>query len=440
MKTSFGPPETLQAQGRKHKLDFWNSLNKELMLVTSKPHILVLDDEPFMRKLLVRMLANLGHETVSSCDSGQAALALLDAPLQPPDLILLDINMPQMDGIEFVRHLVEHHYLGALILVSGEDERVLQSIEKLVQAHNITVLGYLNKPVLPERLAALINSRIPNFPRAIKADRKVYGEADLRAAIAHGDLVNYYQPKVSLATGAVVGAETLVRWLHTTDGLVMPDQFVGLAEQYGLIDTLTHRVLVAALPQARQWQDANLSLRVAVNLSMDNLLSLSFFDEVVNLTAQAGVRPEGLVLEVTESRLMQDQRVSLEILTRLRLKRFKLSIDDFGTGNSSLTQLRNIPFDELKIDQSFVHGAWANGTQRAMFDASLGLARQLGMETVAEGVEDQVDWNFVRQQGCDVAQGYFIARPMPAEQFIPWMKQWEQRRPALVQSATHPEL
>jgi EAL domain-containing protein (putative c-di-GMP-specific phosphodiesterase class I) len=147
------------------------------------------------------------------------------------------------------------------------------------------------------------------------------------------------------------------------------------------------------------------------------------------------VHPENLILEVTESRLMQDQRVSLEILTRLRLKRFKLSIDDFGTGNSSLTQLRNIPFDELKIDQSFVHGAWANDTQRAMFDASLGLARQLGMETVAEGVEDQADWDFLRQQGCDVAQGYFIARPMPAEKFVPWMLEWEKRRPELMQPA-----
>ena len=415
-------------------------LNAEPLLNTSRPHILVLDDEPFMRNLLARMLANLGHDAVSTCGNGQAALALLDTPLQPPDLILLDINMPQMDGIEFVRHLVDHHYRGALILVSGENERVLQSIEKLVQAHNITVLGYLSKPVLQERLAALINNRIPHFSGTVKADKKVYGEAELRAAIADGNLVNYYQPKVSLASGAVVGAETLVRWLHTIDGLVMPDQFIGLAEQYGLIDALTHMVLVSALPQARQWQDANLSLRLAVNLSMDNLLSLSFLDEVVNLTAQAGVHPENLMLEVTESRLMQDQRVSLEILTRLRLKRFKLSIDDFGTGNSSLTQLRNIPFDELKIDQTFVHGAWANGTQRAMFDASLGLARQLGMQAVAEGVEDQADWDFLRQQGCDVAQGYFIARPMPAEQFIPWMQQWEKRRPALAPSATRPAL
>jgi len=244
--------------------------------------------------------------------------------------------------------------------------------------------------------------------------------------------VNYYQPKVSVTTGEVVGLETLVRWRHPKDGLIFPDQFIGMAEQYGLIDDLTRAVLSEALPQARAWQDAGLSLRLAVNLSMDNLVSLSFLDYVVNLTTEAGVPPQQLVLEVTESRLMQDQRVSLEILTRLRLKRFRLSIDDFGTGNSSLAQLRDIPFDELKIDQSFVHGAWGNDTQRAMFDASVGLAQQLAMETVAEGVEDRADWNFLRQHHCDVAQGYFIARPMPAEDFPGWLADWEQRREHLM--------
>jgi EAL domain-containing protein (putative c-di-GMP-specific phosphodiesterase class I) len=141
------------------------------------------------------------------------------------------------------------------------------------------------------------------------------------------------------------------------------------------------------------------------------------------------VLPQDIVLEVTESRLMHDQRVLLEILTRLRLKRFRLSIDDFGTGNSSLTQLRDIPFDELKIDQGFVHGAWANDTQRALVDASLGLAKQLGMEAVGEGVEDRKDWDYLRQRSCDLAQGYFIGKPMPAEDLPAWLVDWKARMP-----------
>jgi EAL domain-containing protein (putative c-di-GMP-specific phosphodiesterase class I)/FixJ family two-component response regulator len=393
---------------------------------------LVLDDEPFMLKLLARMLANLGYAAVATCDNGHDALLRVASTTDSPDLILLDINMPQMDGVEFVRHLVEQHFRGSLILVSGEDERILQSVEKLVRAHKITVRGHLSKPVMPERLSKLIELCVAPPEGIIKTVKKVYDPIELAAAIANGELINYYQPKVTVATGEVVGLETLVRWRHPNDGLVFPDQFIGIAEQHSLIDDLTRAVLSQALPQARAWQDAGLSLRLAVNLSMDNLVSLSFLDYVVNLTTQAGVPPQQLVLEVTESRLMQDQRVSLEILTRLRLKRFRLSIDDFGTGNSSLAQLRDIPFDELKIDQSFVHGAWGNDTQRAMFDASVGLARQLAMETVAEGVEDRADWNFLREHHCDVAQGYFIARPMPAEDFPLWMADWEQRREQLM--------
>jgi len=408
------------------------------MVNNSAIRILVLDDEPFMLKLLGRMLANLGFTSVTTCDSGRAALELVDSPDSRPDLILLDINMPEMDGVEFVRHLVGHHYSGALILVSGENERVLQSVGKLVRAHKITGLGHLSKPVTPERLAALIEKWASPSQGALRAAKKVYGANELRAAIANGELINYYQPKVALATGEVIGVETLARWRHPRDGMVFPDQFIDLAEQHGLIDALTRVVLSGALAQARIWQDAGLTLGIAVNLSMDNLVSLNFLDSVVELTAKAGVPPQEIVLEVTESRLMHDQRVPLEILTRLHLKRFRLSIDDFGTGNSSLAQLRDIPFDELKIDQSFVHDAWANDTQCAMFDASLGLAKQLGMEVVAEGVEDQADWDFVRQRGCDLAQGYFIAKAMPAEDLPAWLADWETRRPQVNPTNTLP--
>ena len=397
------------------------------MVEKSTVRILVLDDEPFMLKLLSHMLAKLEFTLVTACDSGRVALESFDRPNGPPDLILLDLNMPEMDGVEFVRYLVERHYSGSLILVSGEDERILQTAEKLVQAHKISVLGYLRKPVKPEALSALLAKWTPPSLARPGAAKKVYGADELRAAIDNGELVNYYQPKVAVATGEVVGVETLVRWRHPQDGMVFPDQFIGVAEAHGLIDDLTRVVLTGALAQAKVWQEAGLKLRVAVNVSMDNLARLDFPDLVAGLAAQAGVPPQGLVLEVTESRLMQDLRAPLEILTRLRLKRFRLSIDDFGTGHSSLTQLRDLPFDELKIDQSFVHGAWADETLRAIYDASLGLARQLGIEVVAEGVEDRADWNFLRRTGCDLAQGYFIARPMPAADFPGWMQDWQER-------------
>lgn len=390
-------------------------------------NILILDDEPFMLKLLGRMLANLGHTSVTTCENGHAALTLIGSVHNTPNLILLDLNMPEMDGFEFVRHLVELRFTGSLILISGEDERMQQAAEKLANAHKVSVLGHLHKPASLEGLAALISKWKPTHHEALCAKNKAYDAEEVRAAIANGELVNYYQPKVNVASGRVVGVETLVRWRHPEDGMIYPDQFIALAEAYGLINDLTLVVLSNALAQAKLWQDAGLILQVAVNLSMDNLASLDFLDLVVGLTTKAGVLPETMKLEVTESSLMEDLRTPLEILTRLRLKRFQLSIDDFGTGNSSLAQLRDLPFDELKIDQSFVRGACNNKKLQAMFDASLNLAKQLGMEAVAEGVEDQADWDFVRKSGCDIAQGYFIAKPMPAADFVGWIESWNVR-------------
>lgn len=396
------------------------------MIERSAVKILVLDDESFMLKLLSRILSNLGFTSAILCDSGRAALEKIDMDA-PPNLILLDLNMPEMDGIEFVRHLVERHYTGSLILISGEDERMLQTAEKLVQAHKIQILGHLHKPVKPQALSALLEKWTAPSMDNSGAAKKAYGADELRAALDNGELVNYYQPKVAVANGDVVGVETLVRWRHPKDGIVFPDQFISVAEASGLIDELTQVVFTGAVTQAKAWKEAGLTLRVATNVSMDNLASLSFLNFVAELTAKLGVLPQDMVLEVTESRLMQDTRAPLEILTRLRLKRFRLSIDDFGTGHSSLAQLRDIPFDELKIDQGFVHRAWNNETLRAMYDASLSLARQLGMEVVAEGVEDRNDWDLLQRTGCDLAQGIFISQPMLAADLPSWIESWRER-------------
>jgi EAL domain-containing protein (putative c-di-GMP-specific phosphodiesterase class I) len=236
--------------------------------------------------------------------------------------------------------------------------------------------------------------------------RNEYSADEVGSAIANGELINYYQPKVSLTTGLPEGVEALVRWQHPRDGLVFPDRFIGVAEAHGLIFDLTRQVIAGSLAAARSWRLATGSaLRVAVNVSMDDLANLDFADAVATAAELAGVPAKELTLEVTESRLMHDLRIPLEVLTRLRMKRFRISIDDFGTGHSSLTQLRDMPFQEMKIDRGFVHGAATDPTLRAILEASVTLAKQLGMQIVAEGVEDQADWDLVQRVGCDAAQG-----------------------------------
>jgi len=215
------------------------------MAENSAIRVLVLDDEPFMLKLLGHVLADLGFIQVTACDSGRSALEWIDRPNSSPDIILLDLNMPEMDGIEFLRHLVDRRFTGSLILISVEDERMLQTAEKLVRVHKIPALGHLHKPVNPEDLSALLEKWTPPHLLVPRATKKAYGADEVRAAIVNDELVNYYQPKVDMANGKVVGVESLVRWRHPQDGMVFPDRFVGVAEEHGLIDDL---VRGAALP------------------------------------------------------------------------------------------------------------------------------------------------------------------------------------------------
>jgi EAL domain-containing protein (putative c-di-GMP-specific phosphodiesterase class I)/ActR/RegA family two-component response regulator len=393
--------------------------------------IFVIDDEPFALRLVGHQLRALGHTEVTAHAQAARAVQALEQDPAAADVILLDLQMPEMDGIELVRHLARLKFAGAVIFVSGEDERILQTASRLATAHALHVLGTLNKPVQPDALRRVLDLALAPKAPAQPAG-KVYGPAELAAAIAAGQLVNHYQPKVELATGRVVGVETLVRWQHPVDGLVYPEQFISVAEEHQLIGALTLTVLTEALRQARRWRDAGATLSVAVNVSMDNLGALDFPDVVDRAMRDAGVPNKGIMLEVTEGRLMTDTVLALDTVTRLRLKQIGLSIDDFGTGNSSMTQLRNIPFVELKIDRSFVHGADRDLAARAIVDASLAMARQLGLKSVAEGVEVLTDWHQMRAMGCDIAQGFFIARPMPADQFDAWLVGWNQHLGALI--------
>lgn len=393
-------------------------------------NILILDDDPFMLKLLGHLISAIGYEQVSSYTNGHDALQAMEDPLGVPDVILLDINMPCMDGVEFVRHLAERQFSGHLILVSGEDELMLRATEKLAKSYKQSVQGRLQKPPKSNELALLLEKCICKSDIPVRSSikqTKNYGPEALKIAIEQNQLINYYQPKVTVAHGELIGVETLVRWKHPEDGLVFPDRFIPVAEAYHLIDALTHTVIRNALQQAKSWLADGLDLRVAINISMDNLADLEFVHFLVTEAANADVPANQVVLEVTESRLAQDATAALDVLTRLRLNRFCLSIDDFGTGHSSLAQLRDFPFEELKIDRSFTHQAYQDVRLKAIFEASVELANHLDMQIVAEGVEDFADWCFLRHSGCGVAQGYFVGKPMPAENLASWLKEWQLR-------------
>jgi EAL domain-containing protein (putative c-di-GMP-specific phosphodiesterase class I) len=236
---------------------------------------------------------------------------------------------------------------------------------------------------------------------------------------------------VNIRTGSLAGLEALVRWRHPTDGLLLPFRFLPVAEHHGMSGDLTRAVLRSAMAEIAHWAASGLYVKVAVNVSMGDLDDVRFPDALAELAAEFDVRMDSLSLEVTEGQLMTEPRSQLDVLTRLRLKGVRLSIDDFGTGYSCLAQLRDLPFDELKVDRSFVGGASRDPALKAILDASLGLARQMGISSVGEGVETVDDWHCLRRAGCNVAQGYLIARPMSAEHVQAWMHEWATRFAAL---------
>ena len=394
----------------------------------AKNTVLVLDDDPFQQKLISQQL--LKHDVeVHTYLQGKEAIdyLFLDEANHRCILILIDLEMPEMDGVEFLRHLADRKFKGSVAFMSGQDQRVLESASRLATASNLKLVGCLPKPVQPDEIEDVLGRWREHKSGRLRTKPKTYEAREIQRAIANKELVNFYQPKVDVRSGIPTGVETLVRWQHPSDGLVFPDQFIGVAEENELIEDLTRAVLGEALNQAKRWHEQGLTLRIAVNVSMDNLKRVDFPDYVLSELQRTGFDPRSLILEVTESKLTHDARLPLDILTRLRMKKISLSIDDFGTGHSSLAQLRDLPFDELKIDRGFVHGAGSNNTLRSIFDASVTMSTQLGLKVVAEGVEDRKDWDFLRAHGCDLAQGYFIAKPMPAAEIPAWLADWKSR-------------
>lgn len=391
-------------------------------------NIFVIDDESFARSLLIKQLSLLSDAEILSFDSAAAVTELLEqAP--HPDLIYCDLQMPDKDGIQFVRDLAHLSYTGGLVLFSGEDRRILESAQKLAQAYSLKLLASLSKPISIEHLRQTLTNDHPVISTRPDQAMPPFPVEELMVALDTGALVNYYQPKVELQSGRVIGVEALSRWRHPILGLVGPSHFIELAEQHQLIDRLTDQILTNALLDTQGWSTCDgIDLHVAVNISMDNLSSLDFPEKVIQLLNEAHLPPERLMLELTESRGMADLIASLDIVSRLRLKRIGLSIDDFGTGFSSLVKLRDLPFTEMKIDRSFVHGIAQSSTLQSFADTALELAKSLGLRTVAEGVEREEDWTYLAKKGCDLAQGWYIAPAMAADVLPGWILQWNQDR------------
>jgi EAL domain-containing protein (putative c-di-GMP-specific phosphodiesterase class I) len=381
----------------------------------------IVDDDTDIANLFREVAENVGFQVNLYSDGAE----FMNNLHLPAEVIMLDLMMPGMDGVEVIRQLAKNQIESSLILVSGYDKGVLHSAHELAQESRLNIVSSLTKPIhiasLNELLLNLKNLK-PTEAKQISSATEIIDVESLREAIHQEQLLLHYQPQINLKSDRLGGIEALVRWQHPELGLIYPNSFIKLAEGNGLMGDLTAAVIRLAIEQGREWHELGVNTKISVNVSAENITSLVLPEQLMNMVNLSRLDPSLLVLEVTEGALMGELVTSLDILTRLRLKGFSLSIDDFGTGYSSLSQLHRVPFNELKIDQSFVMQMDKDAEAQAIVETCVMLGHKLNMTVVAEGVESESILNKLKAMRCDIAQGYHIARPMPGDQILQWLQ------------------
>ena len=374
-------------------------------MLTDGNRLLVVDDQPDILDFVGQVAEAIGFDVRLANNAQEFRDSLHEFK---PTLLILDLQMPQTDGVELIRELGNLGTRAAILISSGMDQRVLASAEQLGVAHGLKMAGILQKPIMLADLEAVLTQYL-QVARAPTAD-------ELRRAIDRAQLVVHYQPKCRLGEGQwqVVGVEALIRWQHPEAGLIYPDAFIPLAESTGVIAALTDFVLQEGIRQLGTWRALGVDLDLAVNLSPHLVRELDFPDRLAELMRAHALDNSRLTLEITETAALEDPARTRDILTRLRVKNFGLSLDDFGTGYSSLTQLYRMPFNELKVDKSLGLELHQSREARTIVRSLIDLAHNLGLKVCTEGVETAAALQFLEAAGSDYVQGYYLGRPVPA--------------------------
>ncbi|MDP6410050.1 MAG: EAL domain-containing response regulator [Planctomycetota bacterium] len=385
--------------------------------------LLIVDDDPRICRLIGKVAEEMGLR--SEALSRPEDLLHLDASGRD-GLVLLDLGMPGLDGIEVLRRFAAVHCEARICLISGAAQEVLASAKRLGLELGLDMAEPLAKPLDLRTLQGILK------PLQSTGFHRCPTVIDLAAALEKGEVVPRYQPKIALETGESVGYEVLARWTSDEFGEVPPAIFVPIAGEGRLMEELTGTLARRALEEiGGRWRDAS----ICINLSPSLLEDLRYPDLMEGWACDAGVFPSRVTFEITESEAMRDPKRYMDILIRFRLKGFHLSIDDFGTGFSSLDHLYRLPFEELKIDRTFIRDLADREEARVIVGTMIALAQGLGMTSVAEGVEDAQTAELLREMGCRLAQGYLYAPALDPES----LERWEElRRPGVSEPGHDP--
>jgi EAL domain-containing protein (putative c-di-GMP-specific phosphodiesterase class I)/DNA-binding SARP family transcriptional activator len=394
--------------------------------------VLVVEDHDFQRRTATMLLRNLGVGTVTDAADGVAALGLLTTS-SVPDVVLCDLDMPGMDGVEFIRHVAEGELACAVIIASALDAKVIQAVRAVGEGYGLQVLGTIEKPLTARRLGELLASyRRPPHSRAATPSPAAGGAPvtgfDVANALAAGRITFHLQPSVDVATGLVAAIDVVPRWFEPSRGWVPPDVFLPVIDRERLGPDLAARGLELACAQVRDHTGAGLDLGFTVDLAPDGLHDTGLADEVARVVRAAGADPARLTFTLRERALRNASGAALGVLTRLRVKGFGLSLAGFGTGHAPVERLRAVPLTEVKLDAVLVAGAASDPQRARALEETVDIGRELGATVVGDGCASDDDLRLLLSVGCDRVQGAFIAAAMPGDELPGWVAGWDPDR------------
>lgn len=397
---------------------------------------MVVEEHDSLREKAVKVLEDSGCRQVLSASSGEECLAKIVNHPEPVNIVFSQLNMCGMDGIELLRHLGEQQLSEAFVIVDLIDFSILRTLEDMAEHLGMKVLGNIKRTFTTECAEMTLNryfklqSKKPSETYSNKLTRN-----DIIEGLTDNQLMTWYQPKVWIETGEWFAAEALSRWVHPDHGIIYPDQYIPVLEEMGIIDKLTWHQINVVAEDLQRLLKLGKKISVSINISPSMLNDRSLANKLTEVTKQYNIDQDQLLLEITESMLMENLAYSLETIARMRLQGFSLSMDDFGTGYSNLSQLERMPCSELKMDKSLVTGAYENPVRRVILESNIEMAKKLGMKTVGEGVETAEDWFLLKQLGCSIGQGYLIAKSMPANDLLIWAADWDRRYKEMIDKA-----
>lgn len=378
--------------------------------------ILIIDDDPTQIAILNAYFSSMNAaEVISACDGLQAS-EKLEKQTRYFDYIFSDLGMPNVDGFELLKFLSAHKYKGKVVIISGHEKILLDSAASLGKMYGLSIAGQIKKPLTKFALDRLFEEQNENSSSQNNSAKNTITAEQIADGIAANQFVPYYQPKIDLLSGKVVGAEALARWLKPDGSVVSPGAFIPVAENTVLIENITVSIIDSVIADYCAGGENWVGKKIAINLPPQMIRNTDLPEFLEYKLADNAIPNSALCIEITESGIIDFDAVTIEVLSRLRIKGFDLAIDDFGTGAANIANLKVFPYSELKIDQSFINNVLTDPISAETVRTSISLARQLGLRIVAEGIETKDDLQYVKSKGIDQAQGYLFSKPLPFAQ------------------------